>query len=273
VRRADLINSAVIPVRPSLRDAGLWFIALTLAVTTLLHYLTDIRLIPSHSIYRSLYYVPIAVAAVRYGRRGGILTALTASLFHIPHVILSWGVMRDDGINDLLKNVVFLFVGAFAGTLADAERTQRQRAQAASEQLAAANTALQAQVAIAEQMRASMASILESIDSGVLTLDNDRQVMTINRAAQALLDWLTRISVVYCFLTSWLSRPFADLAVRQQMIGAYAFLMKRVLHFVVCLFFNHLFHQRLLRCSFVLCCPIPPISDSNTSASIQTTFS
>src|SRR5581483_4589208 len=143
---------------------------------------------PSHSIYRSLYYVPIAVAAVRYGRRGGILAALTASLLYIPHVIFSWGLMGDDGINDLLENAIFLFVGAFAGTLADAERTQRQRAQAASEQLAAANTALQAQVTIAEQMRASMASILESIDSGVLTLDNDQQVMTINRAAQVLLD-------------------------------------------------------------------------------------
>ncbi len=182
------MNPAVIPVRPSLHDPGFWFIALTLAVTTLLHYLTDIRLIPSHSIYRSLYYVPIAVAAVRYGRRGGVLTALTASLLYVPHVVFSWGVMHADGINDLLENAVFLFVGAFAGTLADAERTQRRRAQAASEQLAAANTALQAQVTIAEQMRASIASILESIDSGVLTLDNHGQVMTINRAAQVLLD-------------------------------------------------------------------------------------
>jgi hypothetical protein len=63
VHRADLINAAAVPVRPSLRDLGLWFIALTLAVTTLLHYLTDIRLIPSHSIYRSL--------VLRSERRGG----------------------------------------------------------------------------------------------------------------------------------------------------------------------------------------------------------
>src|SRR5262245_24474393 len=149
VRRADPMNSAVVPLRPSVRDPGLWFIALTLAVTTLLHYLTDIRLIPSHSIYRSLYYVPIAVASVRSGRRGGTLPALTASLLYITHVIFSWGLMGDDGINDLLENAVFLFVGAFAGTLADAERTQRQRAQAASEQLAGANTALKNQVTIA----------------------------------------------------------------------------------------------------------------------------
>lgn len=97
-----------------MRDPGLWFVLVTLAGTTLLHYLTGLHLIPYHSIYRSLYYVPIAVAAVRYGRRGGIVAALTASLLYIPHVMLSWGVMADDGFNDLLENVIFLFVGTLS---------------------------------------------------------------------------------------------------------------------------------------------------------------
>jgi signal transduction histidine kinase len=173
--------------RPGFRDLGLWFVLFALAGTTLLHYLTDIHLIPYHSIYRSLYYVPIAVAAVRYGRRGGVLTALTASILYIPHVILSWNIMIDDGFNDLLENVIFLFVGAFAGTLADAERRQRQRAQDAVVQLDAANQQLQAQVDLAHRMRALIESILESIDSGVLTLDLHGQINTINHAAQTLL--------------------------------------------------------------------------------------
>ena len=176
------------PFRQLTRDTGLWFVLATLAVTTLLHYLTDIHFIPYHSIYRSLYYIPIAVAAVRFGRRGGVLTALTASVLYVPHIILSWGIMRADGVNDLLECAIFLFVGAFAGSLADAERRQRRRAQEAAQQLVAANTALQIQAAVAERMRASLASILESIDSGVLTLDVHGQVMTSNRAAQALLN-------------------------------------------------------------------------------------
>jgi two-component system sensor histidine kinase AtoS len=179
--------------RRAFRDPGLWFVLFALAGTTLLHYLTDIHLIPYHSIYRSLYYVPIAVAAVRYGRRGGVLTALTASALYIPHVLLSWGVMVDDGFNDLLENLVFLFVGAFAGGLADAERQQRQRAQEAARQLADANEALQTQVAIAERMRAEVASILESIDSGVITLDSNQRVMSANPAAQALLGCSTAV--------------------------------------------------------------------------------
>ncbi len=172
---------------PWLRDPSLWFVLVTLTGTTLLHSLTDIHLIPYHSIYRSLYYLPIAVTAVRYGRRGGMLTALTVSLLYIPHVMLSWSIMVDDGFNDLLENVMFLFVGAFAGWLADAERRQRMLAQAAAAQLAVSNAQLQTQAALAERMRASIASILESIDSGVLTLDLSGQITTINRAAQTLL--------------------------------------------------------------------------------------
>ncbi len=184
---ADTQTSSL-QARPLFRDPGIWFVLGTLAGTTLLHYLTDIQLIPYHSLYRSLYYLPIAVAAVRYGRWGGVLTALTASALYIPHVVLSYGMLPSDGFNDLLEIFVFLFVGALAGGLADAERRQRRRAQDTAIQLAAANTQLQTQAALAERMRASTASILESIDSGVITLDSQGQITTVNRAAQALLE-------------------------------------------------------------------------------------
>jgi signal transduction histidine kinase len=174
-------------IHPTFRPQALWFVLLALAGTTLLHYLTDIHLIPYHSIYRSLYYVPIAVAAVRYGRRGGALTALAASLLYIPHILLAWEVMATDGFNDLLETVIFLFVGVFAGSLADAERRQRQRAQEAARQLASANEALQTQAAIAERMRAEVTSILESVDSGVITLDQHQRVISANPAARVLL--------------------------------------------------------------------------------------
>lgn len=174
--------------RPTLRDAGLWFILTTLAGITLLHYLTDIHLIPYHSIYRSLYYLPIAVAAVRYGRAGGTVTALATIALYLPHVVLSWGIMFDDGFNDLLETVVFLFVGVLAGTLADAERRQRLRAQDAAAQLTTTNMQLQQQADLAERTRAEIESILESSDSGVVTVDCVGQVTRVNRAARVLLD-------------------------------------------------------------------------------------
>ena len=174
-------------VRPSPRDGALLFVLGALALVTTLHYLTDIHLIPYHSIYRSLYYVPIAVAAVRYGRRGGILTALTTSALYIPHVVMSWGMMPSDGFNDLLENAVFLFVGAFAGHLADAERAQRQRAQTAAAELATANVRLQEQAELAERTRAQTQSILDSLESGIVTVDARGVLTRANRAAYALL--------------------------------------------------------------------------------------
>ena len=188
MRTTDSTAPPLLHTRPSLRDLGLWFVLISLAVTTLLHYLTDVHFIPYHSIYRSLYYVPIAVAAVRYGRRGGALTALTTSVLYLPHVLISWGTMPSDGFNDLLENGVFLFVGIFAGSLADRERWQRQRAQEAAIQLASANEQLRTQAALAERMRASVDTILESVDSGILTIDSTGRVTRANRAAQALLD-------------------------------------------------------------------------------------
>ncbi|MEN9936417.1 MAG: hypothetical protein RLZZ387_2996 [Chloroflexota bacterium] len=178
------------PARPSPRDPALWFVFIALAAISTLHYLTDVRLIPYHSIYRSLYYVPIAVAAVRYGWRGGVLTAVATTLLYLPHVVISSQLMPMDGFNDALENMLFLFVGGFAGFLADAERAQRQRAQEVAAQLAGANQRLQEQAAHAEQMRGQVASILESLDSGVVTLDTGGRVVTTNRAAESLLTLL-----------------------------------------------------------------------------------
>lgn len=188
MRLKDVLTPTLQRFRPALRDPGVWFVLFGLAGTTLLHYLTDIRLIPYHSIYRSLYYIPIAVAAVRYGRRGGALTAITASVLYIPHVLLSWGIMASDGFNDLLENVVFWFVGVLVGTLADAERRQRRRAQEAVTQLVSANEQLRMHATLAERMRAYVDSILESVDSGIITLDNVGRIARANRAAQAFLD-------------------------------------------------------------------------------------
>ena len=173
--------------RVSLYDLSLWFILISLVAVSLLHYLTDIHVIPYHSIYRSLYYVPIAVGAVRYGRRGGIATALTASALYLPHVVLSWGTMPSDAFNDLLENVIFLFVGTFAGSLADAERIQRQRAQASADQLTRANDALTQQIELSERMRGLVTSILESIDSPIITLDATGRVTMANPSARAMI--------------------------------------------------------------------------------------
>ncbi|GAB4197305.1 MAG: hypothetical protein OHK0022_15550 [Roseiflexaceae bacterium] len=178
------------PPHTSRRAPALWLIIGTTTLISSLHYLTDIHLIPYHSIYRSLYYIPIAVAAVRYGVRGGVLTALVIAAVYLPHVLHSWTMLPTDAVNDLLETGLFLLVGAFAGFLADAERAQRRRAQKAATQLADANALLQEHAGQAERMRARVASILGSLDSGVLTTDSNGRLSIANDAAGRLLGTL-----------------------------------------------------------------------------------
>lgn len=175
------------PTHRRLRDPDLLIIAAMVFGITLLHYLTDAQLVPYHSIYRSLYYIPIAIAAVRWGMRGGIGVAIVICVVYLPHVIIALHGTTSD-IDALLECSAFLFVAALTGYLADAERHQRRRAQEAAIQR-------QAQAEEAERMRASVTSILESIDSGVITVDHAGRVMTTNYAARALFASDTEASI------------------------------------------------------------------------------
>ncbi len=180
MRPPEPVSHVTLPGRGGLRDPGLWVVAAMVGGITLLHYLTDVQLVPYHSIYRSLYYIPIAIAAVRWGLHGGILTAVVICVLYIPHILIAMQATMS-GIDALLECGAFLFVAGLTGYLADAERQQRQRAQEAAAQR-------QAQAEESERMRASVASVLESIDSGVMTVDQAGQVMMLNPAARMLLD-------------------------------------------------------------------------------------
>ncbi len=181
MRPLEPTNRIILSVPPRLHDPVLWIVAAMVSAITLLHYLTDVQLVPYHSIYRSLYYIPIAIAAVRWGLWGGLSTAGIICILYIPHTLIALYATMS-GIDVLLECGAFLFVAGLTGYLADAERQQRQRAQRAA-------TQQQAQAEAAERMRASVTSILESIDSGVLTVDPAEQVTTLNAAARALLGW------------------------------------------------------------------------------------
>lgn len=133
---------------------------------TLLLYLTGISQLPYHSIYRSLYYLPIAGAAVYYGWRGGVFIALVVCLLFIPRSILFGEIHPGEFLDNLLEIPVFILVGGMSGWLADRERQQRQRADA---------------------LHAYIGSVLQSLPLGVATTDGTTSLIPQNTTANRLL--------------------------------------------------------------------------------------
>ncbi len=71
------------------QDWRLAMVALAVgAVVTALHYGTSMELVAVHLILRRLYYVPIVIAGVGYGLKGGLLAAVAISLAYVPHAFL-----------------------------------------------------------------------------------------------------------------------------------------------------------------------------------------
>ncbi len=146
-------------------------VAVCIVAITSLHYLTGAHFLPYHSIYRSLYYLPIAVAAITWGLRGGLVASLTVSALYLPHIVLLGEVMPGGILDNLLEVLLFNFVGALAGWLADAQRREQQQSSA---------------------LRTYIDAVLASLPVGVATIDGDGQLMARNPAGAALLAKLDR---------------------------------------------------------------------------------
>ncbi len=127
------------------------FIVATILSITFIHYLTGLSRLSYHAIYRSLYYLPIAVAAVQYGQKGGMVTALVVCVLFLPRTLF-YEAHPGEFFDNVLEMPVFVLVGVMVGWLTDRERQQRQRADA---------------------LRAYVDSVMQSLPVGVMTMDGN----------------------------------------------------------------------------------------------------
>ena len=66
-------------------------LALSIIGISLLHYLTPLHLHYLHDIFQRFYYLPIILAALWFGFRGGLLCSLVVSIVYAPHILFQWG--------------------------------------------------------------------------------------------------------------------------------------------------------------------------------------
>lgn len=123
-------------IRPHSRLLSAFIILVSILSITVLHLLTPMDRVTLHQIYQRLYYVPIVASAFIFGLKGGILTALFASLAYLPHVALQWHHTEYNyALNQYAEIVLFNFIGVVTGILGDRSRKGRERTQQTSEEL------------------------------------------------------------------------------------------------------------------------------------------
>ncbi|RMD93728.1 MAG: sensor histidine kinase, partial [Calditrichaeota bacterium] len=134
-------------------------IASLIVIISILHYSTDIALAYFHDIYKILYYIPIILAAFRFGVKGGLAASISISIIYTPHVTLEWTGHFGVIVNRFVEMIVFNVVAVITGKLVENERAERYRYEKVAKELQASYRKLQEHsehlAEIEEQLRMS----------------------------------------------------------------------------------------------------------------------
>lgn len=124
---------------------------------SLLHYLTPLNLHYLHDIFQRLYYLPIILAAIWFGLRGGLVCSLAVSFAYAPHILFQWGGHLTLELEKYLEIVLYNIVGGLTGLLAQRERERSVELQKTADGLENSYKKLQTQseqiLAIEENLR------------------------------------------------------------------------------------------------------------------------
>ncbi len=158
----------------------------------LLHYLTPLHLPYLHDIYQRLYYLPIILAAVWFGFRGGLLCSIVVSISYAPHILFQWGGHLTVGMEKYLEILLYNTVGGVTGLLSQREREQTVELQRTARGLEESYQKLQHQseriIVIEEQLRrAEKLSTLGEM-AAVLAHEIRNPLGSIRGTAEILLD-------------------------------------------------------------------------------------
>jgi signal transduction histidine kinase len=134
-------------------------LALSIIAISLLHYLTPLHLHYLHDIFQRLYYLPIILAAIWFGLRGGLACSLVVSFAYAPHILFQWGGHLTLELEKYLEIVLYNIVGGVTGLLAQRERERSAELQKTAEGLEQSYNKLQEQseqlIAIEKNLRSA----------------------------------------------------------------------------------------------------------------------
>jgi len=116
-------------------------ISLLIAAITFLHYSTELGAHHYHVFYQGLYFVPVLLAGLWFGLRGGIVASLSITILYLPFTVIHWKAFSSEDFNNLLEMVLYNLVAVILGILRDREKKEQIRLRE-SERLAAMGKAV-----------------------------------------------------------------------------------------------------------------------------------
>jgi len=132
-------------------------ISISIVCISLLHYLTPLYLHYLHDIFQRFYYLPIILAALWFGFRGGLSAALAVSILYTPHILFQWGGHVSMEMEKYLEIVLYNIVGSITGLLAGREQERTMELQKTAKGLEESYRKLQQQsehiLAVEEDLR------------------------------------------------------------------------------------------------------------------------
>lgn len=134
-------------------------ISASILCISLLHYLTPLHLHYLHDIFQRFYYLPIILAALWFGFRGGLASAVVVSIAYTPHILFQWGGHISMEMEKYLEIVLYNIVGSITGLLAQREQERSIELQKTAEGLEESYRQLQQQsehiLIVEEQLRSA----------------------------------------------------------------------------------------------------------------------
>lgn len=121
-------------------------VAACVVAISLLHYLTPGTLALWDNLFQHLYFLPVVIASIRFGWRGGVAAAALAGIGYAANVALTSA--QEQPFSGYLASqsaevIDFFLVGIVAGLLAEREKRQKRAVERASMELAAVYRELQ----------------------------------------------------------------------------------------------------------------------------------
>ena len=143
----------------------------TVGITTL-HFMTKTQDGPMHQIYKILYFIPIILASIKFGFKGGTAIAVIISVIYAPQKLLSIKPQADT-IYELLDVFVFVALGIVTGILVEKKNIA----------LKTMDSQLNKYVILEHYTN----SVFESIHLGIIAINNDSFITSINIGAKKIM--------------------------------------------------------------------------------------